>query len=293
MSLFHDKDKTVEIDLSHVDEQVEEITNSMETVSIEKEHSIPSPTNFVLGPLFYCEKAVKAYIEHADAEEKEGYLSCADICNCLNLCKRVPMERKIESKEKYGQEQLRFVNKKSNYEWNFGAKKWDPCVYETAKTEYFIHMDDLKKFIDWMFQRARKTKGDYLDALLKFNLKPSEDYVYDEPIEIELIDFLKRCIPYQLEQSYRVHNYKLDGYLPRLRLGIEIDERDHKSYDEDEERKRSQVIKDQHIVLVRFNPHDKKYRNDKMLAKTDFVKLLVTKITSIDFQCFREKYNLS
>ena len=70
----------------------------------------------------------------------------------------------------------------------------------------------------------------------QLGLNYSTDQIIKVPIEIEVLDLLIMCCPYEIIKQYRVGKYKVDAYIPRLHLAIQIDEHGHAHYDAEEEK---------------------------------------------------------
>jgi very-short-patch-repair endonuclease len=108
------------------------------------------------------------------------------------------------------------------------------------------------------------------------------------PIENEVLDVLHQCIPFKMELQYRIGKYRLDAFIPRLMLGIQIDEGGHQNYNVEEEKEYDEVVRDHNIVCIRFNP-DAKYLNPPGM---ELVRLVWERTLSPDFMTFREKFKL-
>jgi len=74
-----------------------------------------------------------------------------------------------------------------------------------------------------------------------------------------------------------VLSYRIDLYLPKVKLAIEFDEFNHRKYDLEAERKREQEIQ-QHLgcTFFRYNPDDKNFNIFRMIC------VLRKKIASIE-----------
>ena len=92
----------------------------------------------------------------------------------------------------------------------------------------------------------------------------------------------------KIEYQYRVGKYRLDAFIPRLHLAIQIDEHGHRGYDPAEEKEYDEVIRDHNIVCIRFNP-DQKYA---VPAQYELIRLVWERTLSPDFSSFREKLKL-
>lgn len=77
-------------------------------------------------------------------------------------------------------------------------------------------------------------------------------------IEHKCLGLLIHSCPFSIVSNYRLGNYKIDAYIPDLRLAIEIDEHNHKAYSVEQEKNREREIRNSSMVLLRFNPHQHK-----------------------------------
>ena len=80
-------------------------------------------------------------------------------------------------------------------------------------------------------------------------------------------------------REYKLGPYRLDMYIPELRIAIEIDENGHSAYAGADEQTREQHIESHGITLVRFNP-DKDYDHP---VEHELIRVL--------FECVRDTYN--
>ena len=58
-----------------------------------------------------------------------------------------------------------------------------------------------------------------------------------------------------MHTEYCIENKRLDGYLTKYKVGIEIDEYDHVDRDPEYEKERQLLTKDYEINVTRVNPH--------------------------------------
>jgi very-short-patch-repair endonuclease len=86
-------------------------------------------------------------------------------------------------------------------------------------------------------------------------------------IEHQCLHGLLYSCPFTIQCNYRLGNYKIDAYIPDLRLAIEIDEHNHKGYNADHEKTREREIRNASIVLLRFNPHQHKNPSETLVAE--------------------------
>jgi len=81
-------------------------------------------------------------------------------------------------------------------------------------------------------------------------------------IEHECLGMLVHSCPFTVYTNYRLGKYKIDAYLPDLRLAIEVDEYGHTGYDIQQEKTREREIRNANMVLLRFNPHDPRWSSE-------------------------------
>jgi very-short-patch-repair endonuclease len=76
------------------------------------------------------------------------------------------------------------------------------------------------------------------------------------------------CFDYQCIPQYSVLNYRIDLYLPKIKLAIECDEFNHKAYDSDVEQKREREIREYlNCKFFRYNPDDKNFNVFRMIGQ--------------------------
>lgn len=169
-----------------------------------------------------------------------------------------------------------------NTEWNKDESKWELLTAE--ESEWCVALKDLPEFVRWALARTRKTREAKKRLLTKFHVEINDEEDIPVPIECEVLDLLERCIPFKMELQYRVGKNRLDAFIPRLRLAVQIDEHGHKNYPENEEKEYDEVLRDHNIVVIRFNPHAH--------PPTELVKQVWERTISPDFVSFREKLRL-
>jgi len=172
--------------------------------------------------------------------------------------------------------------------WSNEDHTWQPL---STEKDYCVDIQHLKEFINWAQLRTRKPLLEKQNMFAKFNISLNEDDVKQikVPIENEILDVLRNCLPFQLEEQYRVGKYRLDAFIPRLRIGIQIDEHGHKNYPLQEEKEYDEVLRDNNIVCIRFNPHEKYLHKTPAL---ELVKRVWERTLSPDFTVFRKEFKL-
>jgi len=238
-------------------------------------------TSLVELPVFpLCQSAIQAVVE------KDGFY-----INTLSIYKELENHSsQIYLRKKMGTihaAHAAFKLRKLclNLEWNSTDTKWEEIV--PTEWEWCVSHRDLEAFLKWAQARTRKPLSEKIRLFKKFNIVLSEEDI-KVPIENEVLDVLQQCIPFQMELQYRVGKYRLDAFIPRLRIAIQIDEHGHKNYDSQEEKVYDEVIRDNNIVCLRFNPHGQ-YTSTPAL---ELVRQVWEKTMSPDFVTFREKNKL-
>lgn len=180
------------------------------------------------------------------------------------------------------------------HEWDPASKQWYPLPEPKNPDDYLewaIPVPQLARFIGWALERSRKTREEKLRlfALFDLQLNEKESEAVKGPVENELLAVLSQCIPFKVEYQYRVGKYRLDAFVPRLRLAIQIDEHGHRGYDVADEKEYDEVMRDNNIVCLRFNP-DQKYGGTP--PQYELVRQIWERTLSPDFASFREKHKL-
>ena len=76
-----------------------------------------------------------------------------------------------------------------------------------------------------------------------------------------------------LNSQYCIDNKRLDSYLPKYKVGIEIDEYDHKYRDSKHEQSRNLMIENYGITVIRTNPDAIKKQTKESTKKSLIVDL--------------------
>ncbi len=180
-----------------------------------------------------------------------------------------------------------FQLQKMTHEWNPESKKWWP-LQEQSEAVWAVPTQKLEQFATWALARSRKTKDEKVRLLSKLGIAIPDETVLKGPVENELLGVLSQCLPFKIEYQYRVGKYRLDAFIPRLHLAIQIDEHGHRGYDASEEKEYDEVIRDHNIVCIRFNPHQKY----SVSPQFELIRLVWERTLSPDFSAFREKLKL-
>lgn len=183
--------------------------------------------------------------------------------------------------------QLKEVN--LTHEWDASTKQWYPL--SSPRLDIAVEIPRLKDFLSWALERSRKTKDEKLALFGKFDivLTEAESDTIKGTVENELLSALSKCLPFKMEYQYRVGKYRLDAFIPRLRLAIQIDEHGHAQYDQTEEKEYDEVIRDHNIVCIRFKVNQTK---NHVFEVFELVRQVWERTLSPDFSVFREKHCL-
>ena len=168
-----------------------------------------------------------------------------------------------------------------NIEWCNGA--W----YDSDGPEIrMIPVSNLEEFVKMIMKRQRKTHQQKVDLMLKFGVVNEHVKV---PIECSVLDVLIKACPFTVETQFRIGKYRLDAFISRLRIAIQIDEHNHSGYSIEEEKRYDTVIRDNNIVCIRFVPDTNKTDTQNGL---DLVSMVWTRTLSPDFTTFARNHNL-
>lgn len=223
----------------------------------------------------------------------EGWLSCVSVFRALgNKAGQVQLRRRLKA---HAADMDLWQETPLTHEWDQRTLQW----YELAApqthdkhVEWAVPLAKLNLFIGWALKHSRKTREEKLRLFGLFNVQLDEKEAENVqgPIENELLAVLSQCLPFKIEFQYRVGKYRLDAFIPRLRLGIQIDEHGHRGYNEAEEKEYDEVIRDHNIVCLRFNPDQKGLPG--VSSPYELVRQVWARTLSPDFGAFREKYQL-
>lgn len=222
----------------------------------------------------------------------ESWLCGLSVFRALgNKSAQVHLRRRLQ---KVAGGELGLEQRMMTHEWDPTSQKWYPLPSPKNPDDYLewaLPVSKLARFIGWALERSRKTREEKLRlfALFDLQLNEKEAEAVKGPVENELLAVLSQCLPFKVEYQHRVGKYRLDAFIPRLRLAIQIDEHGHQGYDAADEKEYDEVIRDNNIVCLRFNP-DQKYGGTP--PQYELVRQVLERILSPDFATFREKYKL-
>ena len=116
-----------------------------------------------------------------------------------------------------------------------------------------------------LIQNSRNCSAQTKETLLQLfvdNKLISKQIILTVAKEIEFLDLLEETlVPFNIsgERQYKVDNYKIDYYIPSLKVAIEYDENGHKDYSYDKQEGRQSYIEDK--LGCRFIRVTDKYDN--------------------------------
>jgi hypothetical protein len=168
---------------------------------------------------------------------------------------------------------------------------WMDYVATAKDWDYVVSISELEKFIRWSQENTRKSLTEKRRIFSKFNIVLTDEEAAHQikvPIENECLEVLQGSCPFPLELQYHIGKYRLDAFIPRLQMGIQIDEHGHGNYDANEEKELDTVLRGRNIVCIRFNPHEKYLHSPGL----ELVRRVWERTISPDFVTFREKNKL-
>lgn len=223
-------------------------------------------------PLFCCSK-MRAY-----QNATEWWVSIQDLFLVLE---NTSAKSAIE---KFSQ-QVNGRKQPVNREWI--GSSW---IQITKPELLMIPISQLEESCHKILKKSRKTKIHKQSLFKKLGLDISLDSI-SAPIESSILDGLSQACPFPLEFQYYIGRYRLDAFIPRLRVAIQIDENDHRGYSQNEEKEMNSCLRDNNIVCLRFAAN----RNDPNIQSLQMQ--LIAKVWELslapDFQVFRNKMRLT
>jgi very-short-patch-repair endonuclease len=175
----------------------------------------------------------------------------------------------------------------------WSGQGWDTSVGQQHcnRMVWFVRYSHLETFVLRALQRSRHTQRKRLFLLSKFNIEVENTASLKVPIEVEVLDRLEECCPFRVERQYRIGKYRLDAFIPRLNLAIQVDEGGHQNgnYVPAEELDMDTTLRDRNIVCLRFNPDTSSSALD---PASELVKLVWAKTISPDYVCYKRVESL-
>jgi hypothetical protein len=142
-----------------------------------------------------------------------------------------------------------------------GQLKPFSCSQQRSMIPYTELVTHIKRAIDRKRKHLEYKKELIASLGLSHLIQPALD------IEHSCLGLLIHACPFTILTNYRLGKYKIDAYIPDLRLAIEIDEHNHKGYDENQEKTREREIRNSSMALLRFNPHQHKIPAETLVAE--------------------------
>lgn len=186
------------------------------------------------------------------------------------------------------------------FDHRWTAQTWTAIPPQTSP--HGLRYADLRPWLLSYMARWRKSRTDKSAVLKRFGLDSEDDTDVTAPIEISVLDDLEAACPFAIRRQHELSlddpsgtktKLRLDAYLPRLRIAIEVDEHDHAQYDTADERERETVLRDHNIVLLRFNPHDPDVvRRTQGRPGLELIHRLWTLLESPAVGTFRDRFRL-
>jgi hypothetical protein len=179
--------------------------------------------------------------------------------------------------------QLKPINK----EWNQVGNKWE-SVSQDMSMVYMIPNSHFEEMVTLIVNRTRKSISQKSDVCAKLNIIIPESNL-KVPIECSMLDIFTKACPFKVDMQYRLGKYKLDAFIPRLKMAIQIDENNHSQYDQAEEKEYDTIIRDHHIICIRFVPD----KNRELDSALKLVNIVWQRTLSPDFSEFKSIHSLA
>lgn len=248
-------------------------------------------------PKFYGSHPVKIFVFREDCEDFEIYWYLNDVLRVLNNnSNRKSVLRKLSSYV------VDLIDSENNgdvfnhmYQFNASTETWSTVnmseLHSSTRTSMNSKLSAipnhcLLECIQLIQSKMRITTSQKMINLKKFYTDEDLNKVQitESPIELSCLDVLEKTLPFEMICQHRIGVYRIDAYIPRFRIGIQIDENDHSGYDENNEKKINQCLNDNNITCIRFSPN-----NNLTPTENGFklVKLFWQKFISIEYRCFR------
>lgn len=124
-----------------------------------------------------------------------------------------------------------------------------------------INEEGFYSLVQFSKTKNKKYKNNFKNWIVSLGLI-EDKLVVESRKEIEFLDLLEETLaPFNIsgERQYKVDNYKIDYYIPSLKVAIEYDENGHKDYSCDKQEGRQAYIEDK--LGCRFIRVTDKYDN--------------------------------
>ncbi len=180
--------------------------------------------------------------------------------------------------------QLKIINR----EWNQIENKWEIVIPDTMTSIYMIPNSHFEEIVMVIVNRTRKSLSQKSNVCAKLNVNVLESNL-KVPIECSMIDIFTKACPFKVETQYRLGKYRLDAFIPRLKIAIQIDENNHTQYDKSEEKEYDTAIRDHHIICIRFVPD----KNKELDSALKLLNIVWQRTLSPDFAEFKSSHSLA
>jgi len=232
-----------------------------------------------------CERVKACVTVQIDAAETvtNVFLSCSDVMRELGSRSSVKYVRQ-KMKSCAGAHGLALSEMEAGWEWSAGT--WQKLKRAGAK-ELMMCASDLSNAVRWMLSSRRMTRAEKASAMRRIGLDADSDEVRcnQVPVELLLIEALERVCPFRVIRQFGVGKYRLDAYMERPRLAIQIDEQGHRGYDAEDERDMEDQLREMGIVLLRYNPDSRDPLNTESVVD-DFIQRVWAKVCSPDMVAY-------
>lgn len=161
-----------------------------------------------------------------------------------------------------------------------------PLPQNQQPTE-MVAAPNLETFALFAIGRQRKPLTSKITTLQKIGVHTSAKI--HVPIEVDLLSHFVCACPFDVELQYRIGKYRVDAYIPRMKIAIEIDENGHRSYDVRDEKIYEETLRDHRILLVRHTPDVQ----NPVASALDLIQTIWKKTLSPDYQAFQQQYRLA
>jgi len=168
--------------------------------------------------------------------------------DCIDVYKHLQLTLSVRSMHRRFKKFNFVIQRTPNREYNSQTQEFD--VLACANSNWMVPLAHLKEFVEDALARIRKPKSVKIALAKSLGVEISAD----EPIECGAIEMLMNACPFAMETQYKVGRRKLDAFIPRLRLGVQVDENNHANYDDADEKSYEEELRDANISLIRFVP---------------------------------------
>lgn len=180
----------------------------------------------------------------------DWWISLLDILRVMRTCSLHHMEKIRHRIVAADIVPLQFAS--SHWTWT-RDQGWERL--DSSSSTWFLPYTELSTLVGWVIKHSRMSthRQQWICDTLGMGSSPSGQIQLC--LEEHLVSMLEQVCPYTIQKQYRLERYRLDVYLPEVKLAVEIDERGHQHYDETHEREKEQCIASHGIRLLRLNPH--------------------------------------